>query len=67
MLGLAIEYARALGIDKLMLDCYSDNLALVKTIEARGGRFVESKIYPDGTLMKVSWIDVQTDNGIGKK
>ncbi|UWG96468.1 GNAT family N-acetyltransferase [Dehalobacter sp. DCM] len=56
MLKMALEYAHALGITKIMLGCYADNTASVRTITKCGGIFTESKLYPDGKPINMYWI-----------
>lgn len=56
MLSIAITRARALGMSKLMLGCYCDNSASIKTIEHCGGVLGETKPYVNGKPMHVYWI-----------
>lgn len=57
MLKMALEYAKSLGITKIMLGCYSDNTASVETIGNCGGILTESKLYTDGKPMNIYWIE----------
>lgn len=56
MLALAIDYAKEIGLDKVMLGCYTDNAGSVKTIQKCGGKLVEEKLYSDGKPMYIYWI-----------
>lgn len=56
MLRKALAFAKQLGLAKVMLGCYSDNLASKKTIEKCGGRLADVKPYLDGKMMDVYWI-----------
>lgn len=56
MLKLAIQYARSLSIDKVMLGCHSDNIASQKTILKCGGVLTETKTDADGKPVNVYWI-----------
>lgn len=59
MLGMACEYAKSLGLDNVMLGCYSDNTASVKTIEKCGGILTEQKPYADGKPMRIYHINLK--------
>lgn len=56
MLRLALEHARKLGLPRVMLGCYADNLASKRTIVKCGGVLTEEKPYADGRPMEVYWI-----------
>ncbi|MBT9777563.1 GNAT family N-acetyltransferase [Clostridium sp. MCC353] len=56
MLRLALEYAKGIGLSKVMLGCYQDNEASKRTIEHSGGRLAETKPYPDGRPVNIYWI-----------
>jgi predicted acetyltransferase len=66
MLRLALGYCRNLGLDKVMLGCYKDNLPSVRTIEKCGG-ILEKEIpyfdgrpaYFDGKPVLVYWISLK--------
>jgi predicted acetyltransferase len=58
MLQLALVYAKTLDLEKMMLGCYSDNLASIKTITKCGGVLKESKPYVDGKCINVYWINI---------
>lgn len=57
MLLLALEHAKSLGIKKVMLGCYSNNIASIKTITKCGGILSETKKYIDGNPMNIYWIE----------
>ncbi|MFT4286753.1 GNAT family N-acetyltransferase [Nocardioides sp.] len=44
-LGLALDRARELGLDRVLLTCLLDNLASARTIESQGGVF--ESVYDD--------------------
>lgn len=56
ILKIALKYAKSIGLSEVMLGCYSDNLASIKTIEKCGGVLTETKPYVDGKPMNVYWI-----------
>ncbi len=56
MLKMALEFGRSIGLKKVMLGCYADNIASVRTIEQCGGIRTEEKPYTDGKLMYIYWI-----------
>lgn len=58
MLALAIQYAKEIGLDKVMLGCYADNIGSVKTIQKYKGKLVEEKQYSDGKPMYIYWISL---------
>lgn len=58
ILGLALEYARTIRLDKVMLGCYTDNVGSIKTIYKYGGKLAEEKPYSDGKPMYVYWINL---------
>ena len=58
MLKLALQYAKSIDLKKVMLGCYSDNTASVKTIEMCGGILTQTKPYIDGTPVNIYWIDL---------
>ncbi len=59
MLGRALEYARTLGLTKVMLACHATNVASAETIVTCGGVLAEVKEHPDGTLRNVYWISLR--------
>lgn len=58
MLELALVRAKELGIPRVMLGCYAENLASAKTILHCGGILTEEKPYVDGKSMLLYWITV---------
>lgn len=54
ILKMGIEYAKSLGIKKLMLGCFSDNLLSIKTIEKCGGKLTETKKFSDNQFYKIT-------------
>jgi len=53
ILKMGIEYAKSLGIKKLMLGCFSDNLPSIKTILKCGGKLKETKIFSGSQFFKI--------------
>ncbi len=58
MLRMALEYAASINLSTIMLCCYADNTASIKTITKCGGVFSESKKYVDGNAVNIYWIDI---------
>lgn len=58
MLSMTLEYAKSIHLSSVMLGCYSDNTASVKTILKCGGVLTETKPYTDGKPMNVYWINL---------
>lgn len=56
MLKLSLDYCKDIGLKKVMLGCYKDNIASVKTIEKCGGVFEKELNYTDGKPMLVFWV-----------
>lgn len=56
MLKLALKYSKTIGLSKVMLGCFSNNIPSKRTIEKCGGILTETKPYVDGSLMDVYWI-----------
>lgn len=59
MLELALEYAGAIGLNKVMIGCYTDNIGSIKTIQKCRGKLVEEKLYSDGKPMYIYWISLR--------
>lgn len=58
-LYLGLKEAQKLGLDRVMLDCASDNIGSYKTMKAIGGVLDREEIDPsDGLLTKVYYFDV---------
>lgn len=53
MLFETLAYAKSLGLEKVMIGCYSDNFASIKVIERCGGILSETKPYSDGKPMRI--------------
>ncbi len=53
ILKMGIEYAKSLGIKKMMLGCFSDNLPSIRTIVKCGGILKDTKLYSGGQLLKI--------------
>lgn len=66
MLSSALEFAKSIYLSKVMLGCYSDNTASVKTILKYGGILTETKPYADGKLMHVYWINLYKNKRLYK-
>lgn len=58
MLLMALKYAKSLNLTKVMLSCYTDNIASQKTIIKCGGILTELKTHIDGKPMNVYWIEI---------
>ena len=59
-LYLGLIEAKKLGLDRVMLDCASDNIGSYKTMESLGGVLDREEIDPfDGVLTKVYYFDVE--------
>lgn len=58
MLGAALPFCREIGLDKVLVTCYEDNIASAKTIISCGGRF-ESLIFEPNEKInyKRYWIE----------
>jgi len=56
MLNLGLHYCKTLNMRRVMLSCYSDNIASIKTITKCGGVFENEFPYLDGKPMSVFWI-----------
>lgn len=57
MLRLVLNEARALGLERVMITCNSDNIASEKTIIANGGVF-EKDVIVDNEVIKRYWIEL---------
>ncbi|NLY75725.1 MAG: GNAT family N-acetyltransferase [Firmicutes bacterium] len=58
MLKMGLEYAKSIGLKRVMLSCFTSNTASIKTIIKCGGVLTESKSYVDGRPMYVFWIEL---------
>lgn len=60
-LYLGLLEAKKIGLDKVMLDCETSNIASSKTMESLGGVLDRTEIDPyDGILTSVYYIDIST-------
>lgn len=57
MLNLIKKHAAKMGVKNLMLSCYADNTASLKTMLKCGGKIARIKNYVDGKPMCIVWID----------
>ncbi|HBP25488.1 MAG TPA: GNAT family N-acetyltransferase [Acholeplasmatales bacterium] len=58
MLGLALEKCRKLGLERVLVTCYKDNLASAKTILANGG-VLENEIVESTGITQRYWITLK--------
>jgi predicted acetyltransferase len=58
MLKMGLEYVKSLNIEKVMVSCYADNIPSIRTIEKFNGMLSETKLYPDGKLINIYWINL---------
>ncbi len=58
ILRLALGIARELGLSRVMLACDEVNLPSRRTIESAGGVLEKQAIHPDGSPIRVYWIDL---------
>jgi len=59
ILKMGLEYAKTLHIEKVMLGCYSDNTASIKTIERCSGKLTETKQYIDRKILNIYWVKLK--------
>lgn len=59
MLRLALQYCAGLGIEAVLLGCYTDNLPSIRTMERCGGKRIEEKPYADGKPMYIYKISLR--------
>jgi len=59
ILKKGLEHAKTLHIEKVMLGCYSDNVASIRTIERCSGKLTETKPYTDGKPLNIYWIKLK--------
>ena len=64
MLRLALNYCRNLGLDKVMVGCYKDNMPSVRTIEKCGGALEKEITYLDGKQELIFWIDIEVHRNV---
>jgi predicted acetyltransferase len=60
ILSLGLEKCKELGINKVLVTCYKDNIGSAKTIQNNGG-VLENEIdsSEEGKIMKKYWIDIK--------
>lgn len=58
MLALNLENCKRLGLKRVMICCYDDNIASEKTIIANGGVY-EKTVDVDGRKIKRYWINIE--------
>lgn len=58
MLRMALEYAKSIGLNKVMLACYAENIASMKTILKCGGVKEREFVHTDGKVVQVYWIEL---------
>ncbi|MCL2281971.1 MAG: GNAT family N-acetyltransferase [Fibromonadales bacterium] len=59
MLSLALDFYKNLGLNKVMIACYKDNLASIKTIEKNGGSLEKEYLYLDGKPILIYWVGIE--------
>jgi predicted acetyltransferase len=58
MLALALDKARELGLERVLLSCHELNGASARTILANGGVLEDARVDPsDGEVIQRYWID----------
>ena len=60
MLAQALTYAKTLGLDRVMLGCYTDNIGSIHTIEKNGGKRTKEVCDPNGHMTYIYWISLAT-------
>lgn len=58
ILALALDHARALGLDRIMLSCYQDNEGSRRTILKQGGVKGREFAYEDGKTVELYWVQL---------
>lgn len=61
MLICALNFCKDLGLEKVMLGCYKDNIASIKTIQRCGGKCEKELYYTDGKPMLIFWISTEME------
>lgn len=56
ILHLALDYAKALGLPRVMLGCHAENTASARAILACGGVLEREFTHTDGKAVQVYWI-----------
>lgn len=60
-LGLALEQARSIGLQRVLITCGKDNVASACTIEHWGGDLEDVRETPDHGVIRRYWIDLARD------
>lgn len=58
MLKQALEIAKEIGIDRVLITCEKENAASAATIRKCGG-VLENEVYDDGVLTQRYWIEIK--------
>ena len=58
ILRLGLEYCKMLGLEKVMVACYKENIPSAKTILKNGGILEKEFIHDDGNEVQVYWINL---------
>ncbi|MGL6174785.1 MAG: GNAT family N-acetyltransferase [Cellulosilyticaceae bacterium] len=58
MLKLALEHCMTLGMQKVLITCFKDNVGSAKTILNNGG-ILENEVTENGTLKQRYWISIK--------
>lgn len=58
ILRLGLEYCKMLGLEKVMVACYKENIPSAKTILKNGGVLEREFIHDDGKKVQVYWINL---------
>lgn len=56
ILRLGLDYCKMLGLEKVMVACYKENIPSAKTIRKNGGILEKEFIHEDGNMVQVYWI-----------
>ncbi len=58
MLRLGLEYCKMLGLEKVMVACYEENVPSARTIQKNGGVLEKTFVHEDGQIVQIYWIDL---------
>ncbi|MFQ7234951.1 MAG: GNAT family N-acetyltransferase, partial [Enterococcus hulanensis] len=58
MLRLGLDYCKILGLEKVMVACYKENIASARTIRKNGGVLEREFSHDDGKEVQVYWINL---------
>lgn len=56
ILRLGVAFSKTIGLDKVLLACYAENIASAKVIQGAGGVLDQEMLYPDGRWAQLYWI-----------